>query len=279
MGCPKVTSAPALPSPPPPALPSTLPSPLPVRSLHPFLAGKRECVPMGKAGGATGFGGLGWSGQLVNSVHLPPSPGFKGPAILTFPSLCLLASICLARFSLTCRRCLELGLKPPSLLIQHSCPGDLIHCHTLQPPRGVPIRWVSWTSPCGHSKATAHWELLLLRPGPLSASHHHLFLTPLFPTLHVAHPHSLGALCPECDPACLLLSSNTATTLAAPSCPSSPAWAAAVALLPTSSFHCAPHSILAHLIPQYAGTLGQRWPLRPDKGRGATGAILRMFFF
>ena len=94
VGCPKVTSAPAPCLPLLPqlaqhlALSSAREEPSPV-----FGWGERMC-PSGEAGGVTGFGGLGWAGQLVNSVHLPPSPGFRGPTVLTFPSICLLASIC-----------------------------------------------------------------------------------------------------------------------------------------------------------------------------------------
>lgn len=140
VSCPKLTSAPI-------CLPL-----LPQLAQHLALSSAREgvftCFWLGREnvsqwGGRWShwlwWAGLGWSaGQLCSSPPLLPALRPHCPHIpLRLPlGLHLLGQVLIE----ACRRCSGLGLKPPSLLIQHSCPEDLIHSHTLQPPRGVPVR-------------------------------------------------------------------------------------------------------------------------------------------
>lgn len=226
-----------------------------------------------------------WAGQghLGDSAETPSSPGFRGASVLLILSLCPLASICRGRFSSACRRCSGLGLRPSSLPIQHPCLGDLIHSYNLQPHPGVHDRMSlalsgSWGLTCRglpdvdipRPLHTRNWSSFSISPLPIPD-------TPLPNPPPSPSPH-LGALCPECVPNLFTSHEQHCHHPGSSRPPSSAAWAAAVALSLACSFHGAPQSILTSHS-SVCPMIRQQRPLGPDKGRGATGAILRMFYF
>lgn len=148
------------------------------------MAGEKMC-PSGEAGGVTGFGGLvNWS-----TVSSPLAAALRVTVLI--PLVCLFGLHLLGQVLIGVREMLRAGSQAPSLLIQHSCRRSHPLSHTASE---VCHQMSLLDFPMRPFQGHCTQELLLLRSLVLFQPLTSLFLTPLFPALHVAHPTAWGFL-------------------------------------------------------------------------------------